>query len=339
MSDFDALAGFSLDVDSFQLERAEAPVSSDFTRVTTTIALDGRGEQGYGEDVTYEPEDHCDFPQLDLAGTWTLRSFSEALEGRNLFPGRDPSYPASHAYRRWALESSALDLALRQAGVSLGEAVGRSYRPVRFVVSTRHDPREWLALDPELEFKLDPTNEWDREYMQALADTGRVRVLDLKAYYPTDTLELSFDRDLYHAVVEVFPDAVIEDPALTDELRTALGPVEARFSFDAPIHSVADVEALPLSVSHLNIKPSRFGSLERLFACLAWCGERGVAMYGGGQFELGVGRSHIQALASLYYASGPNDVAPCDYNEPEPAAGLPSSPLQPPATPVGLAFD
>ncbi len=339
MSDFEKLAELAVEVDSYRLEQAEAPVSSDFRRVTTTIVLTGRGHEGHGEDVTYEPDDHEDFPQLELAGAWTPRSLSEALEGWDLFPAKEPSFPASRDYRRWAIESAALDLALRQAGVSLGEAVARTYEPVRFVVSTRHDPRDWLALDPELEFKLDPTTDWDREYMQALADTGRIRVLDLKAYYTTSALELSLDPDLYRAVVELFPDAVIEDPALTDELRSALGPAEARFSFDAPFHSVADVEALPVSVRHLNIKPSRFGSVERLFACLAWCEERGVVMYGGGQFELGIGRSHIQALASLYYASGRNDIAPRGYNEPEPREGLPRSPLPPPVKPVGLSFD
>jgi hypothetical protein len=53
-------------------------------------------------------------------------------------------------------------------------------------------------------------------------------------------------------------------------------------------------------------------------------------MYGGGQFELGVGRRHIQVLASLFYPSGPNDVAPSEYNAGGPRAGLPRSPLPPP---------
>jgi len=50
-------------------------------------------------------------------------------------------------------------------------------------------------------------------------------------------------------------------------------------------------------------------------------------MYGGGQFELGPGRAHIQRLASLFYADAPNDVAPGDYNVGEPRPALPQSPL------------
>ncbi len=102
---------------------------------------------------------------------------------------------------------------------------------------------------------------------------------------------------------------------------------EARFSFDAPIHSWADVEACRGAsrpgrrfARFLNIKPSRFGSLRALLDCVARAQAAGIVLYGGGQFELGVGRDHIQALASLFYADGPNDVAPRDFHgEPRPA--------------------
>ena len=52
-------------------------------------------------------------------------------------------------------------------------------------------------------------------------------------------------------------------------------------------------------------------------------------MYGGGQFELGVGRGQIQYLASLFHPDTPNDVAPGGYNVAPPAQGLPTSPLEP----------
>jgi hypothetical protein len=52
-------------------------------------------------------------------------------------------------------------------------------------------------------------------------------------------------------------------------------------------------------------------------------------MYGGGQFELGPGRRQIQRLASVFYADGPNDVAPSEYNEAPARPGLPQSPLPP----------
>jgi hypothetical protein len=52
-------------------------------------------------------------------------------------------------------------------------------------------------------------------------------------------------------------------------------------------------------------------------------------MYGGGQFELGPGRGHIQYLASLFHPDTPNDVAPGGYNGADPPPGLPDSPLAP----------
>jgi hypothetical protein len=163
-------------------------------------------------------------------------------------------------------------------------------------------------------------------------------VVDFKAFYDGDWLGERPSPTVYRDVLELLPEAVIEDPGFTDETEPLLRANAERLSFDAPVHSVDDVLALPVEPRVLNIKPSRFGSLERLLECLAHCEDRGIAMYGGGQFELGVGREQIQALASLYYPDGPNDVAPSVYNEGGPRPGLPASPLAPPAQPVGFTF-
>jgi hypothetical protein len=111
-----------------------------------------------------------------------------------------------------------------------------------------------------------------------------------------------------------------------------------RLSFDAPIHSLADVDALPVDARHMNIKPSRFGPLSRLFECIDACLGRGMELYGGGQFELGVGRGQIQEIASLFYADTPNDVAPPAYNAPQAVAGLQQSPIAPPARRAGFGW-
>jgi hypothetical protein len=237
---------------------------------------------------------------------------------------------ASADYRRWAFESAALDLALRQNDLSLGAAIGRDYRPVRFVVSTRGDAFGWLQHNPALELKLDPESDWERPFMERLAATQRVRVLDFKAYYTGTAVDVVPDPVLYRAAVELFPDAVLEDASLDGECGAALQGQEGRLSFDAPIHSVADVRALPFQPGWLNIKPSRFGRIERLLECIEHCAAEGIQMYGGGQFELGVGRRHIQVLASLFYPGGPNDTAPREYNTGDPRPGLPQSPLDPP---------
>jgi hypothetical protein len=332
------LAGLRLEVEGYRAERAALDVSSGFTRVTTTVVLRGGGHEGRGEDVTYAAEDHDDYPlELPLAGPHDLASFS-ALTGRlPLFPRGGPAMAGQEAYRRWAFESAALDLALRQQGQSLGAALARPYRPLRFVVSTRLDITPWLEAEPSLEFKLDPTPEWDEEQVRRIAATGRVRALDFKSFYEGTPVDNPPDPDQYRLVAEVFADAILEDPALTGPARAALDGHEGRFSFDAPIRSWADVEALPVSPRYLNIKPSRFGSLAALLECIERAQAAGITLYGGGQFELGVGRDHIQALASLFYADGPNDVAPREFHG-SAHPGVPRSPLQPLPQGAGLGF-
>jgi hypothetical protein len=329
MSVWDKLRGLDLNVEEVTKERKSVEVSTQFTRATTTVVLTGEGEQGRGEDVTYTAEDHDWFPELDPPGRTTLGELASQLDGLRLFEA-EPKMKASADYRRWAFESAALDLALRQNDLSLGAAVERQYNPVRFVVSTRGDAFAWLEHIPGLELKLDPENDWERPFMERLAATGRVRVLDFKAYYTGTPVDVVPDPVLYRAAVELFPDAVLEDASLDGECGEVLQGQEARMSFDAPIHSVADVRALPVEPGWLNIKPSRFGTVARLLECIEHCAAEGIHMYGGGQFELGVGRRHIQVLASLFYPDGPNDVAPREYNLGEPRPGLPQSPLPPP---------
>jgi hypothetical protein len=329
MSGWDRLRGLELNVEEVTTERKSVSVSTEFTRVTTTVVLAGEGEQGRGEDVTYTAEDHDWFPELDAPGRTTLGELSAQLDGLRLFEA-EPKMKASADYRRWAFESAALDLALRQNDLSLGAAVEREYSPVRFVVSTRGDAFAWLEHNPGLELKLDPENDWERPFMERLAATGRVRVLDFKAYYTGTPVDVVPDPVLYRAAVELFPDAVLEDASLDGECGDVLRGQEGRMSFDAPIHSVADVRALPIEPGWLNVKPSRFGTIDRLLECIEHCAAEGIRMYGGGQFELGVGRRHIQVLASLFYPAGPNDVAPREYNMGEPRPGLPQSPLNSP---------
>jgi hypothetical protein len=326
MALWDRLRGIHVVVDGMRTEQRKLEVSSEFSRVSTVVVLSGGGEEGRGEDVTYNAEDHAWFPVLEARGATTLGELSSSLDSVTLFRD-EPKMAASLDYRRWALESAALDLALRQNGLSLADAVEREARPVRFVVSTRGDAFAWLAAAPELELKLDPEQEWDRSFMKKLAATGRVRVLDLKAYYRGTVVDLEPDPELYRNVVELFPDVVIEDAWLEGPAGEVLRGYERRLSFDAPIHSADDVRSLTVEPGWMNIKPSRFGRIERLLECIEYCDEHEIQLYGGGQFELDVGRRQIQSLASVFYPDGPNDVAPGDYNAGPPRKGLPQSPL------------
>ena len=337
MSTFERVADLPLLVESHELEQLEQSVSSEFIRTTTQVRLRGGGEEGIGEDVTYDGEAHDRLraaPPLPLEGEWTLRSFSQQLDGLHLWP-EPPGMEAFRDYRRWAFESAALDLALRQTGRSLADVLGREARPVRFVVSLRlGDPssaepiRQLLAGYPGTRFKLDPVPDWTPEFVSELAGLGLVDVVDLKGQYSGTVVDNPPNADLYRLVAEGFPGAWIEDPALDEETDRVLEPHRGRITWDAPIHSVADIQALRFPPRTVNIKPSRFGTLERLFATYDYCDERGIGMYGGGQFELGVGRGHIQYLASLFHPDSSNDVAPGGFNLTPVPGGLPTSPLE-----------
>ena len=337
MSTYARLAELPLEIESYELEGLEREVSSDFVRLTTLIRLRGGGHEGVGEDVTYTALDQIGFQdagrRLPLAGAYDIESFSRLVERLDLWSA-PPEIEVSSLYRRWAFESAALDLALRQAGRSLPQALEREPGPLEFVVSLRlGDPasteplRRRLDAYPGLRFKLDATPDWDDELIAALVETGAVDTVDFKGAYKGTSVDQPGDPDLYARVAAAFPDAWLEDPDLNPETAAALADHRDRITWDVPVHSVADIEAFPFRPRMVNLKPSRFGPLRELCAAYDYCVEHGIRAYGGGQFELGPGRGHIQYLASLFHPDTPNDVAPGGYNDPDPEAGLPGSPI------------
>jgi hypothetical protein len=348
VSTYSKLVDLPVEVESYELEPHELVVSEEFTRLTTVIRLHGGGEEGIGEDVTYDALDHIAQqdagPNLPLAGSCSLGDLSEKIGGLDLFPA-EPVREVSRLYRRWAFESAALDLALRQAGRSLAEVLEREARPVTFVMSMRLgkpatiDPvSKRLEKYPTLRFKLDPTSDWTEELIAELVETGAIDSVDFKGFYKGTVVDQPADPVLYRRVIEGFPDAWIEDPAIEDETLPILEPHHDRITYDAPIHSIADIEALRWPPKMVNVKPSRFGSLRALMDGYDYLSERGIRAYGGGQWELSCGRGQIQYLASLFHADTPNDVAPIGYGNPEVPAGLPSSPLDPAPSETGFRW-
>jgi L-alanine-DL-glutamate epimerase-like enolase superfamily enzyme len=348
MSTYELIGDLPLTIEAYDLEGLMQNVSSDFERKSTIVHLRGQGEEGLGEDVVYEAVDHeiaqRDGPSLPLAGDWTMRSFSEHLATLELFP-ETPQRDVSQLYRVWAYESAALDLALRQAGQPLHAVLGREPRPLTFVVSLRlgeppslEPVSSRLARYPTLRFKLDPTTSWDDDLVAELVATGAVDSVDFKGLYEGTIVDQPADPALYARVVEAFPDAWIEDPKLTPEIDELLAPHRDRITWDANIHSIADIEALPFAPRMVNLKPSRLGGVKPLFDAYDYTAEHGIGAYGGGQFELGVGRGHIQYLASIFHPDTPNDTSPTGFHVADPPPGLPSSPLPPAPAATGFRW-
>ncbi len=222
MSTYERIADLPLEIEGYSLEGLSRTVSSGFERQTTVIRLHGGGEEGAGEDVTYEGAHQLAQqeagPVLPLPGSWTFDSFSRRLGELDTFPDGPPKMPVYTNYRRWGFESAALDLALRQAGRSLAAAVGREPRPITFVVSSRmgdpptlHPVTHRLARYPDLRFKLDGTPDWSDELIAGLVETGAVDSIDFKGAYKGTIVDVPTDPAFYRRIAETFPDAWLED--------------------------------------------------------------------------------------------------------------------------------
>ncbi|MEZ5990223.1 MAG: hypothetical protein R3F30_14110 [Planctomycetota bacterium] len=343
------IAALGLEVEGMTLEdRSETPTPG-WTRRTTTIVLRGGGHEGRGEDVTYQEPDQSHLqehgPGLDLSGRYRFAELSRRLDGEDLCFGKEPEDHASRDYRRWGFESAALDLALRQNGLSLAAVLGRELRPLRFVSSLGlGDPAgtaplaERRARSPGIGFKVDFSAGWTADLVAELRAFGGVDVVDFKGQYHGPYAGAPADAELYRVVAAGLPEAWLEDPDLGGDCAAALEDHRGRLTWDAPLHSLADLEARDEGLRCVNIKPSRFGRVLELLAVYAWCQRRGIAMYAGGQYELGVGRDQIQYLAALFHPDAPNDCAPRDFNRAPLPATLPASPLAPRAAPTGFAL-
>jgi L-alanine-DL-glutamate epimerase-like enolase superfamily enzyme len=338
MGTFERIAQLPLEVDGYRLSPLSAETSSETTRVCTLVTFTGGGLEGVGEDVVYSAEAHTAFQQAGIKGnvngSWTLSEFCAQIEGLDLLLD-EPGEETFRLYRIWALQSAALDLALRQNGQSLHAALDRHPRPMTYVTSLRlgepptiEPMLTRLKLDPTLRFKLDATSSWTPELIAELVETGAVNSIDFKGLYHGTVVDQQPDALLYRRVAAAFPDAWLEDPNLsTPEASEALADAHARITWDVPIHSIEDIEALPFAPQMVNVKPSRIGTLPKLLATYDYCDAYGIGMYSGGQTELGPGRGQAQYLAAIFHPDTPNDLAPSGYNLPQPPAGLPPSPL------------
>jgi L-alanine-DL-glutamate epimerase-like enolase superfamily enzyme len=316
------LRGLPVVVESVEVVVSEVFVPSypDGPRPTSTVTLRGRGEHGRGEHVGWTRSAHEEFERRALGRTPVGASTVGALS-------QELAQTVGAAYDRAAFEAAAIDLALRQAGTTLGGLVGAAPRDTRYVVSFAPDgdPLDALARAvgdaSGVEVKIDVGPEWSDATFEALAATGRVAVLDWKG---------RGDPTRHEAAHRLLPEALLEDPG--PDPRSASPAVASRRSVDAPLTRADALDRLGAPFA-ANVKPARMGGVLEALDAVARCAERGIQVYFGGMFELGCGRRQLLALASLLAPDGPNDVAPI-------ARGVEAAPRPPrlvPCPSVGFA--
>ena len=185
-------------------------------------------------------------------------TFSEHLAALDLFPAPPTARGLRALPHAGRYESAALDLALRQAGTSPARACSGASRSrcassSRCASASRRRSSRCAAASSSTRGCASSStrrSSWDEELIAELVATGAVDVGRLQG------LLLGLDRrpaarpGALRRVAEAFPDAWIEDPALTPETDAVLAAHRERFSWDAPIHSVADIERAALSAAH-----------------------------------------------------------------------------------------
>jgi L-alanine-DL-glutamate epimerase-like enolase superfamily enzyme len=281
------------------LDAIELPSYPDEPRPSSTIALAGRQQTGIGENVAWTRNDHRNFQRQINAEDYThhgsLGSFLRALG--SILPD---------AYQRAAIESAAVDLALRQARTNLEELAESDFSDTRYVRSfaASHDPLPELAAhreqNPGIGIKVDVHPAWEEETLERLASLGNISVLDFKH---------QGTRATQTAVAEALPTPWLEDPGQLGERPS--GILARRFSLDAALTSGNPKDMLQrMNPAAVNLKVPRMGGVLALLEAAAFCEAGEKPFYLGGMFEVSVGRAQARELASLLAPHGPNDLAP-----------------------------
>ena len=350
-----------LPVEVERISTSQLSLPGSWPRVTTLVQLHGDGAVGTGEDIAYSGDTQAALPAafapLDVAGSWTIGSLSTHLDAQQVGAPKDPHMDDKPGFHRWAVESAALDLALRQAGTDLATLLGETWHPVTVSLSMGlGDPastdllERWLDRDPDVTFKLDTSPQWSEQIVQRLAALGAaVSTVDFKGLYRGDwKVQDPVDPELYARVARELPAALLEDADLTDEVRAALDDdALGRLTWDYPVTAATDVPGLDGSTAAfsrerpaaINVKPSRFGTIDGMLETIELCDAAGIPCYAGGQFELGVGRTQVQSIASLCFPDGPNDCAPALFHAATPESpDAPLGPVVPPSGHVGFGW-
>jgi L-alanine-DL-glutamate epimerase-like enolase superfamily enzyme len=324
----DALSRLPVLIDSARVEVSAVHVEgfSDGPRPTSVVTLAGGGAIGAGECVAWTMEEQERFahlgPSLVTPGQTTIGELHDAIR-------------SAERYHRAAVESAALDLALRQASTNLFALARRPPLPVAFCLSIgvedvarAGEPAtavfQALARHPLARIKIDvdPAG-WSEWEWGELAGTGRVVVADFKRRGAASQVNRAY---------EALPDAWLEDPPLD-----ALGSDASwlgRVALDGYVQTAADLAPPPVTPGAVNIKAARMGGPLEALRALELCAREGWWAYVGGMFEVGPGRPQAQVIASLFTADAWNDVAPL-----VPGPGVETSRLEVRGDTAGFAPD
>ena len=308
------LADLTLRIDRVRARAfpVEVPGYGREPRPASLVIVEGDGVEGAGECVAWTSDGQARFaaraPEVLAAGRSRLGDVVRRLAREAVDP-----------YERAALEMATADLALRQAETNPFRLAGLVPRPARCLRSfdALADPvaslERALGRGARARLKLDVSPGWSDETLRELRALDRVAILDLKR---------RGDLELAERVHAHLPEALVEDPAVTEGSVRPSRSLGRRIAFDEPVKTSADVARLPVEPVAVNVKPSRMGGLFEALRTIAECRARGIRTYVGGMFEVGPGRSQLQVLAALFAPDEWSDVAPLVTRDTLPGDGV-----------------
>ncbi len=225
-----------------------------------------------------------------------------------------------HNMAKTGLEEALWDVEARQKGIPVAQLLGSTNPRIESGVSVgiQDTPDELLELVKgylaqgyrRIKVKIKPG--WDVEVVRALRQRWPEAPLmvDANSAYTledADHLAALDDFDLMMIEQPLAYDDIYQHSLLQRRLRTPLCLDE---SIHTPAHALAALELGSCRI--INIKPGRVGGLAQARRIHDMCRERGVPVWCGGLLEVGVGRAHNVAIASLPGFTLPGDVSASD---------------------------
>lgn len=225
-----------------------------------------------------------------------------------------------HRMAKTGLEQALWDVEAKQKGISLSQLLGGTKAQIESGVSVGIQDSEAELLDQvegylaqgyrRIKIKIKPG--WDVEIVGALRNRWpkvRLMVDANSAYALADADHLAALDDFNLMMIEqpLAFDDIYEHSLLQRKLRT---PICLDESILTPEHANAALELGSCRI--INIKPGRVGGLSQAKRIHDLCLARGVPVWCGGLLEVGVGRAHNLAIASLPGYSLPGDISASD---------------------------
>lgn len=265
--------------------------SSPLGRPSTLVQVMVDGHLGTGEYIGWTLESHNQFSinlQKIVGTTDKVCRLADCFNG----------------YERSAIECALLDGILKSRKISFFDFVGIPPTSLQYVVSLDSSGdiitrvQRLLEQNPDFEFKLDINPTWSQTVFEQLYAFDCVRIFDFKGLDAAHSLKI---------IESIFPEVILED--VPSVYKTSL-----RTSCDAELISSNHIDD---QYDLYNIKIGRMSGIRSALTTIDNLIKINKGFYFGGQYEMSVGRSQSQKLASVFSPDAPNDLAPITLREAE----------------------